>query len=269
MQNLTVQEKNKLEVDKIFDVTESTLLEYLSNYYKKTPKELFKIIPKKNNDSLILKPLGVGEVGDKYIKLNLSIVNKEYKTELIDELKKNEHIMQSIGFLYHGVNTVLNMTNQHNINENIHEYILKHSIHFELDVENLTFYPVYVNPMHKAECILLQYKFEIEKLLNQGKCGDDDDDTIENLTNQLNSINYDLENNINYNAEEVKKEEEEKNKLIKETSIRIGIIVSYINFDQTPEQYQKFVNNEYEITSDTYSDKLDPLSLEDLQNDNL
>jgi hypothetical protein len=200
----------KAEAERMFNLAEKVIMEYICYYLNIEASELFKehnIVFNKPK-SLILNP--IKEYSDKYLEFSLAIVPYSYKLELPKILEENEEVNYTVGFIYHSITTVFNAILKSNINTDKLENMVTSSFHLELDDNNLAFYPVYMHPPRRMQSMLLQMKNELEPHCNK----------ISELDSHLSNIIYD--------KDIADKDELDTNALLKQKD-RIGIIFKEIN----------------------------------------
>ncbi len=205
---------SKEEQDRMFDIAESIVMQYMSYYLDVPVNDLF--IDKSNIDRkipLCIKP--IEKYSDKNIAFSLQLVPHDYKLDIPDELKEAEEFKKVIGFIYYSVMVVFNSLLKINIKYEKMHMMAHESFNMELDDEAFAFYPVYMFPPKRMHGMLLQMKESIESDIKRS-----DDPS---LHKQLEELNLHL-GRIQYSEEEASEHELAKNNELKEKK-RIGIFV--------------------------------------------
>jgi hypothetical protein len=222
------KEQKAIEAHKMFDVAEKIIMMYMCKYFNKSPAELF-VDPKpiENDDKpLILNPIH----NDKYLQLNLEIVDCDYVSNIPDDIKENEGLNYSLGFIYHSIITVFNEILSSNIKKDCVEDITQQSFNLEMDDNNITMFPVYIYPKRRGQLMLSQIKEDIEIYLETQK---DIPSEVRTKANEELAICSEKLDNIHYDIAEADKIEKEVNlRFLKK--FRIGINVKELSKDELP-----------------------------------
>ncbi len=134
MESLTDDEKRQLEINKMFDISEKIVMEYICKLLEKKPNEIFKDSEVLNlsKEDLILFPSTEYD-SNKYLSLGLEIVSHDHITVIPEQLKNNTYITESINFIAHSVYEVFRSIINYNLTEEGTKIAFEKSIHFELD----------------------------------------------------------------------------------------------------------------------------------------
>ena len=235
---ISEEEKNKYEVNKMFNLAEKVILEYFCYFLGKTPEELFELdIVNMSSEEFILYPIKEYK-NDKYLSFRLEMVTHDYKTSIPEELLNISIIKETLKFIDFAIHEVFGAI-IHNFKNDMLQSVLDASFHFELDMENFTYRPVYVYPQRRKKIILEGCKKNLDNFCleqnTNSKWEDLDENIKNNIAHQYEQITKLLEE-INYDEDEANKMEEKYNEMIKKFS-RIGII-----FKEHPESLYRAEN---------------------------
>lgn len=166
--SLNTEEKIQQNIDttnKMFDLSEKCIMQYMSQYFCITPEELFTNTSVIENITrpLVLKP--IASYGSNLIVLNIAIVPHDYVCNIPDVLKQDTTINNMIGFIYHSITNVYNTILNANINTSAVQTVINGSVHLEMDDNTLSMYPIYIFPARRKQLMFLQMKDDIEKTL--------------------------------------------------------------------------------------------------------
>lgn len=236
------QHLQRIEMNRMFDLAEKPIMEYICMHLKMTPKVLFKtfeVMGSKSNP-LIMNP--IPEYNDKYLAFSLEIVPYDYKLIIPDALKEIESINYTLGFIYHSVTTVYDSILNSNINDDVTELFINSSFHLEMDDDSISMFPVYIFPARREFLMLTQIKTEIEKLIDElpkegvVKLSPGLTLEIQKVHEKHNIITTRL-NAINYDNDLAAKQEHDINESFK-TNNRLGIVFNELSVDQLPEGFK-------------------------------
>ena len=157
----------KIEAERMFNLAEKCVSEYMCSHLKMKPEDLLESCSALNAKTIPLFLYPIKEYNDKYLSLSIDIVPYDYICYIPEQLKDDESINHSLGFIYHSVTTVFNTIFKSNIKKNAAETVISNSFHLEMNDENLTMYPVYLYPPRRGEFMLLQIKQEMEYELSK------------------------------------------------------------------------------------------------------
>lgn len=241
------QQENKSTNDRMFDLTEKYIMQYVADQFKLTPEEIFMNTVGLSNieKPLILNPITA--YSDKILVLYVDIVPYDYKCDIPEELLKEEVIISMIGFIYHSMINVYNALLSSNIKKEIIPLFIEKSTNLEMDDDALTFYSTYLFPKHRQMLILEKMKTEMEtvildminELKNNMELTEKESETmftkINEFTTQLSELKTQIEN-IHYDDASVIKIEDEVNASF-EKNQRIGIIYKEYTKEEISEKY--------------------------------
>jgi hypothetical protein len=241
--NLSEEEKKryqKIEIDRMFDLAERSVMEYISLHLKLKPEELFIDYSTLSIESkpIIIQP--TNENGT-YLSFSLKIVPYDYKLEISEDIKECEKVNYTLGFIYHSIINIHAAILSKNINENYIKLVDNSSFHFEMDDEKLSLYPMYIYPQRRAHLILTKAEKELADALN--KIGNDTsiqitEDIMKNIeamrAQYLNIVQL-LKSN-QFDIDTANKAEIEINKSF-EKNQRIGIVLEKLSKEQLPPNY--------------------------------
>lgn len=243
MSDLSEQEKSRMEANKMFDIAEKPMMEYMCYFYKKTPEELFSNYENVVSDNLIIFPL---EVDSHFISLSIEMVDKDYISVIPENVKKNDTINNSIGFLYNAISCVTNAISLSNIKDEYKEEVDKNFIHFAFDEDDWSFRPVYVfwkrRKYMMTQDLLARISKTLEKLeqnLDQEECRNQYDEL-----KQYYEHNQKLFEEYHYDDKEAKQIELQKNEELKSMN-KIGIKYTELKFEDLNEQYKNIIKEKY------------------------
>ena len=207
------EDASKIEAERMFNLAENIIMRYMSEYLNIPADKLFKQFCASNTQKpLILNP--IKEYSNKYLEFSLDIVPYDYKLELPKILEDNKEINYIVGFIYHSIITVFNAILKSNICDDKMIVIYNAAFYFELDDNNLAFYPIYNHPPRRMKNMLLQMKSDLEAEMRVKPSNE--------LSNQYSQLLAHI-NSINYDDEAADKDELKVNNDIKKSN-RIGII---------------------------------------------
>jgi hypothetical protein len=235
MENLSEEEKKRIEANKMFDLAEKCIMEYLCLYMKLTPSELYinNTEGMLSSEPLILYP--IKEYSDEYLSFSLEVVPHDYQLTLPEQLQNDSNINNALGFIYHAISQVFNAVVNHSILEDKCKDILNASIHMEYDDKSFTFYPFYIFPQRRQELIFLQFKEDLDKIKEPNEYGQIPWDSLKEETKDEWEMRYaqikNIISNIKYDENIANETEKAANDEIQQLD-RIGIIFNEIVYDQ-------------------------------------
>jgi hypothetical protein len=232
-------EENADKVNKMFDMAEKPIMEYISNFLDIDPKDLFKDPIPEFYKSIVLHPIKEYNK-DKYLQITLKVMPYDYDiTKVVSkDLLNQDIIKKSIGFLVYCINSVYVSV----VMANMKDRNLIINTELKFDDKTLGFVPVYAHELtvkHSIaekkmnELLIVKNNILTERSDNHSK----KDDIIET---KVKEINLEL-NNIMSNLISL-------NKQLNDTSISnlisdnidkyktkpvIGIVITELNEDQT------------------------------------
>lgn len=206
-----------LVANKMFDLAEKCVMEYMLDALKSTPEALFTNTDVLSNKTvpLILKPIET--YSKNLISLTIKIVPFDYECNIPADLLNHDEINNMIGFIYHSISTVYNSVLSNNIKDESQQLLINTSTHLEMDDGALSMYPIYIYPVRRKELMFLQLRDEIEKTLSQLEAKNESDDVnkmIKEVYEQYDQLVV-LIREINYNKEVADKIEITNNNLNK------------------------------------------------------
>jgi hypothetical protein len=237
--------------EKLFDVSEKIILQYISDFLAKPSDELF---INNNTDSLVTEPLiykPLPETDNKYIYLGLEIVPPGYicnlypassKDERISKLFNLEIIQEGIKFLNYSICEVFKAITMASLTD-------KNALegyHIEYDPESGTFLFMYIDPTRRKilESIniyeyLMSFKtpdanneIKFDKLTDEEK--NYYEVNLQNILKVLKEVNETNDDDISrMESEELKI----NNEIIKKN--RIGIVFKELTKDDMPDVFKK------------------------------
>jgi hypothetical protein len=226
----TEETATKNVANRMFDLAEKCVMEYMCAHYKISPEMLFvdpsalsgKTIP------LLINPIKT--YSDNIISLTIDIVPYGYVSNIPAVLKENETIVNMIGFIYHSINTVFNTIINTNIKESFTDEVFNASVHLEMDDNAIAMYPIYIFPERRRKLVFLQIRDDIDNTMNKLKASSIDNSIkITDFTKQYEQLTADI-NDIKYDIECADKVEMQVNEDLKKNN-RIGIIFKEIPID--------------------------------------
>ena len=185
-------------INKIFDLAEKCIMEYICYYYEMQPEKLFIEF----NIPVQTMPLLINPIEDyskNILSLSIDIVPHDHVSNIPADLLNNTIIIELIQFIHQGVNSVLDAILNSNIQKDASAIINKNSIYLEFDSCTNTMYPIYIFPEKRRKIALMQFRDEIKnKMINENKMTDENTKAeytkqYEDLTAAINSINYDID----------------------------------------------------------------------------
>jgi hypothetical protein len=210
-------EKVNLQINKMFDLAEKPIMEYISYALKSDPREIFQFPEDLNlkTDELILMPLE--EVGN-YLCFKLEVVTYDYENTIPAELLENKDIKGSLKFLDHSVQEVYNAITAKSLSEAGLTKSFAASFHFEFDENDVSFKPIYVYHTRRQVNIFEKCKKELQDFYEAHQQNNTWEDVDEKVQTQWNShygqIISALEN-MHYDEATADKKEEEMKEYLK------------------------------------------------------
>ncbi len=243
MSDMSEDEKRKMEANKMFDIAEKPLMEYMCYFYKKTPEELFNDYKDVISDSLIVFPLSNNS---KFISFSIEMVDKDYKANVPDGILGHDTIKNTVGFLYNAISCVSNALSMSNIKDEYKEEVDKNFLHFAFDENDFSFHPVYIF-WKKRKTIMTQdllSKIEhtlsnLEQHLDQEECKKQYDELKEYYEFSKKALDE-----YSYEEEEADRIESETNQQLKNLN-KLGIKYVELSFDELDESYKNIIKQNY------------------------
>ena len=239
MDSLTKEQKNKIQMDKLFNSSEGVIKEWVSEFVGKPANELFDVVTPV--EAVVFYPSDKTE--GKYMEFKLEVVPFNYKANINDEILDEKLIVDTIHFFVYSIRVV-------------YASIMKtsepgpaHDVCMEWDSESMTFYPRYF-PDIKKKRDYLNYVFghmmNAKKKLPEDKVDEWNADFAE-LNRDLSETNKIMEDEkINEQIEEKSMEWSKHN--------RIGIVVKYLSKEDVSEKVHAHIKP---VSAQKYEDPVD------------
>lgn len=225
MEHLSDEEKQKMEINKMFDLGEKVLMDYMCYYLKALPSELFNNIENLIHDELVLHPIDEYKPNT-FLHFKLEIVPHDFCSTIPEQLKSNAFIVDALRFLNHAVQEVFIAIQHHNLKDEMAQVVLTSSIHFEFDAQRCSFKPVYIFPNRRQTHILSNCLDSLTRFYKESVDNGSWDTITEDVKKEWEanrSKTSELLESMQYNAEQADKKEEEANEGL-ETAYRIGVV---------------------------------------------
>lgn len=180
-----MNEQDKEFITSAFSVTERTITEYIADFYNTEPEDMFKNLGmdlSKSDQSIILAP--IPGYTNSCIQLKLEIVPHDYKAQIPFELKYHTRVSDCIDFFCDAVDFIYGLIILDNIKDEMRSKVDELPFDFEIDENNLTFYPTHFYPERRREIML---KHGIEEAIKVK----DDESVIAKMREELATIKYD------------------------------------------------------------------------------
>ena len=168
---ISEEEKRKIEISKMFNLSEKILMNYICYYMEKQPFEIFKdneIYNKINTEELFIYPIEEYKV-DTYLSFKLCIVPHNYVSKIPSEILTSENGKTALSFIIHSVYEVFDAIIKNGINLEYIQEVNDNSFHLEFDENTLTFLPVYIYPVRRNKFIMQDCKDKLENFYNENK----------------------------------------------------------------------------------------------------
>ncbi len=218
-QKFTDEQKREFEINKMFDLSEKVLMEYVCYYMDKRPEELFEqSIDKITSGEFVIQSLEDGK--KETLHFSLEMVPANFENKIPKELLDNPFIRDIIKFIEHSIKEVFNSIVLNIKKECVAEF-MNRSFHLELDPVSLSFKPIYVYPVKRQLKIAIGGEAQIKQFYESNKHLLNTD--AENqLNKKIRELRYVIDKN-KFDENEAEKKEKEINDYIKDI-YRIGII---------------------------------------------
>lgn len=243
MTDVSEEIKQKMEANKMFDIAEKPVMEYMCYFYKKTPDLLFNDYENVVSDKLILLPL---EEKSDFIGLSIELVDKDYMSNIPQDIKENEVIRSSIGFLYNAVACVSNALSMSNIKDEFKEEVEQNFLHFAFDDNDFSFHPVHIFWKRRKSIMTqdliskISHKLaSLEENLEEEECKKMYDELKEFY--EINKKNMELFQHSEEEAREVEKEKLEEYKNMN----KLGIKYEKLKFNELNDFYKNLIKTQY------------------------
>lgn len=245
MSSISEEEKQKIEANKMFDIAEKPLMEYMCYFYKKTPQELFDDHENVISDKFILLPL---EKDSDFIALSIEVVDKDYVSNIPENIKQNDIVRNSIGFLYNAVACVSNMILTRNIKPDHIEEVEQNFLHFAFDDSDFSFHPVHIFWKRRKSLMTQDLLSKINnELLNMEPNLIDGDDNYKKVYDDLKNsyeVNKKALELFEHSEEEALAVEKEKTEEYKNMN-KLGIIYEELKFHDLNDFYKNLIKTQY------------------------
>jgi hypothetical protein len=223
MDDLTTEQKNKIQMDKLFNTSEGVIQEWVAGFVGKPINELFDVVTP--CEPIVFYPSD--KTDGKFMEFKLELVPANYKANLEDEILEEKLVVDAIHFFIYSIRVVYGSIMKTS------EPGPAHDVCMEWDSESMTFYPKYF-PDIKKKRDYLNYVFG--HMMNAKK--DLPDDKVEEWDTDFKELSKDLAE-TNKTMEEEKIEEKIEEKTLEWGCYnRIGIIVKYLSKEEVSEKMQ-------------------------------
>jgi cell division protein FtsI/penicillin-binding protein 2 len=223
MDNLTTQQKQKIQMDKLFNSSEGVIKEWVAGFVGRPVNELFDVTTP--SEPIIFYPSD--KTDGKFMEFKLEVVPANYKANLGDDILEEKLVVDTIHFFVYSIRVVYGSIMKTSDRGPAHDVCM------EWDSESMTFYPKYF-PDIKKKRDYLNYVFG--HMLNAKK--DLAKDKVEEWDKDFAELSKDL-------AETTKAMEDEKiEEKIEEKSLewsnynRIGVVVRYLSKEEVSANVQ-------------------------------
>ena len=279
----------------MFNICEKPIIEYLAYILDRNIHEIcnnLEINKEIYNDPMILFPLK--NLNDKYISLNIELVNNNYKSELENiNVEEYPELKNSIDFLSYSIFEVYSAIVSTGLKEHYTRYVLEDlSIHLEAEPNGFGFITKYIHPIKRKELMCKNMLSNLKLIKETDETGNCRFDSLpEQHKEQYNNKIQELEHilaHLNYDENEITQIEEQKNNHYVVFK-KLGVILKFLEYDELPEKFREAldnteINNEYDesdiqneeetysadddIDYDKYLKCLDEIDEKDLENIN-
>jgi hypothetical protein len=235
-------EENADKVNKMFDMSEKTIMEYISNFLDMDPKDLFKDPIPEFSKSIVLHPIKEYNK-DKYLQITLKVMPCDYDiTKVVSNNLLNQDIIKkSMGFLVYCVNSVYVSV----VMANMKDRNLIINTELKFDDKTLGFVPVYAHELTVKHSIaekkmnellivkrgILAERSEKSEILS--KKYDVIETKVKEINLELNSVMADLISLNNQLNDTIITKLISDNVDKYKTKPVIGIVITELNEDQT------------------------------------
>lgn len=217
--------RHRIEMTKMFDVSEEPIMKYISYYLNKPMESIFKTVPdfaKYPHNTLSLAPLT--SYPNKILNFHLEIVPCDYKLLLPKEIQNDSYVQDVFRFFDSAINEIFAKLIERDIKEDVMPIMFNSSLNFEFEAYSGTFRPIFINPTRRKHAILtkisddlLNYKKQIDWNALQPSERDQWNHNFGQVLVMLSNIHLD--------AQVIKAEEDRVNNNLR-TSKRLGIVFS-------------------------------------------
>ena len=224
MENLSPEETNKLQMEKLFNTSECVIKTWVGKFLDKDPTELFDAIPP--TEPVYFHPSE--NSGGRYVKMQLEIVPSHYRTGIDEKLIGEKIIKDTIHFFVYSMKVVYSSVMKTSKKSDAHNACL------EWNPETMTFTPEYF-PDVKKKRDYLNYVF---RHMMAAKT-DLPDEKKEEWEKDFAELSKDLAD-TNEQMEKDKVQEKIESKRLEWSGLeRVGIVISYLTEEDLPENVKK------------------------------
>lgn len=241
MENLTDEQKNEIQVKKMFDIAEKPIMEYICYYLKVKPDELFTegIALPTLSDSLVLYP--IHDYSENYLSFSLEMNEHDTPCSLPQQLFQYQEVHESLEFINYSIQQVFATVMNEVIKEDMFQNVMTNSFHLEFDDSNCSFKPVFVYPVRRQHKMFLQFKHDlniIKEVAEDGKIPWDSlaEETKADWEERSAQLEHLLEHSV-YDETEADLKEVEMNDIINKLH-RICITFKQVTVEEITEKFQ-------------------------------
>lgn len=240
MNQLSDQEKNRIQTEKIFNTSERTLKEWISKFVKIPMDELFDTIPDVV-EPVIFYP---SELSDgKYIEMKLEVVPHDYSLN-IDKLLQEKLVCDSIQFFIYSMRIVYGAIMKTT------KPTAARDVNLDWDENTMTFKPRYIPDIKKKNDYL---NYILSCMMNAKP--NLPEEKKEEWEKDFKKLMDDIRENLK-EMKEQKIDEQIESKTLEWSDVdRVGIVVRYITEEEIPDDF-KF-RGVKPISDQTYEDPPD------------
>lgn len=243
----TTEQKNQLQVQKLFNTSEHVLKEWIAMFLKKKPQDLFDFVPE-HVEPVMFYPSSLSH--GKYVELKLGIVEPAYSLN-IDELLQEKLVRDTLQFFIYSMRAVYGSIMKTTPRCDAHD------VNLEWDASTLTFGAEFLPDLKK------KYVFYNHVLSCMMQAKDNlPEDKICQWQTDLSQLMVDINENNNRMVSEKVDEAIEAKRLEWADLPKVGVLVRYIAEEDIPAEFklenlQSVSEQKYEESPDEAKDSVD------------